>query len=237
MYLDVLAGDSFGRYNIKLAKLAGLQTAVYWETLLNIITRVVKKKTYNEEGFFKVDRKYVESITTLTVEEQYVCDEALSKLEVVLYNKDNRDLLQVNVKNMLSVLVEDNISDLKKISKLAKVSKADKAAGKKIGVVERVVGLFNETDQISELAVRKLVGVYYDKGIQRNDQWNAIIPIIHEAAHDPDTLTRLVDHILATNYTSIPTAVESFKKTNKTSASRPSLDKQVISAELSDEVF
>ena len=52
-----------GRYNRKLVKLTNLNTAVYWSELLEIIEQVVRKKKFDDDGYFKLDRKYMEDQT------------------------------------------------------------------------------------------------------------------------------------------------------------------------------
>ncbi|MBO7079745.1 MAG: hypothetical protein J6W64_08065 [Bacilli bacterium] len=81
-YYELMASDSYGRYNRKLMKLAGLNTAVYWSEILDIIIHVVKKKKFDENGFFKIDRKYIEDRTGLEIEDQLDCDAILENLKV-----------------------------------------------------------------------------------------------------------------------------------------------------------
>ena len=81
-YVDVLSPSSYGRFNRKLAAIAGLPVAVYWSAILEVSTKVVKKKKYDEDGYFKLDRKYVEEITSIGLEDQLDCDAVLSNLKV-----------------------------------------------------------------------------------------------------------------------------------------------------------
>lgn len=54
------------RLNKRLLKLAGFEVAAYWAELQSVLKQVVKKQTADEQGFFNLDRDYLERETTLT---------------------------------------------------------------------------------------------------------------------------------------------------------------------------
>ena len=130
MYCDLLSSDNYGSFNIKLAKIANLETAVYWAELLNIIKKVLKKQKFDENGFFKLDRKYIEDRTTLTTEDQYNCDSALAQLGVLESEVDDKDQVRVNLELMTSILIDDDAKKLVQIGKQLKVKKSTAAKNK-----------------------------------------------------------------------------------------------------------
>ena len=76
MYLDLF--DEL-RLNKKLVKIAGFEVAAYWAELQSILKQVVKKQTMDEQGFFILDRDFLERETTLTIKKQLKCDERRAK--------------------------------------------------------------------------------------------------------------------------------------------------------------
>ena len=81
MYLDLF--DEI-RLNKKLVKIVGFEIAAYWSELQSILKQVVKKQTMDEQGFFTLDREFVERETTLTIAKQLKCEEKLVSLGVIM---------------------------------------------------------------------------------------------------------------------------------------------------------
>lgn len=125
MYIDVYHTLSF---NIKLAHICGLNAAVYLACLQEIAIKVVKKSTLDDAGFFKLDREYVTKMTSLTVDQQYECDNILSALNIIGLDSVDKDHISLNLENMLSLILED---DAKKLHNIELVSKSKTKAGQK----------------------------------------------------------------------------------------------------------
>ena len=97
-YVDLVSSDGYGRYNRKFARLVGITAAVYWSEILDISTKVVKKKKFDDEGYFKVDRKYIEERTALTVEEQLDCDSILTNIGVLEVQAAETNMIRVQLR-------------------------------------------------------------------------------------------------------------------------------------------
>ena len=76
MLINFLSTDNYNSFNIELAHLIGLQEAIYLNELININQKAVRKNKI-EDNYFLVDRKYIESRTTLNIDEQREIDQAL----------------------------------------------------------------------------------------------------------------------------------------------------------------
>ena len=127
MYLDLL--DEL-RLNKRLVKLAGLEVAAYWAELHNILRRVVVKHTADEQGFFTLDRAYVERETSLTVTKQLKCEAKLVEMGVVAKDPSDPNRITVSVSNMIEIITDEDTTKLKKSTKAAKEeAKAAKVAG------------------------------------------------------------------------------------------------------------
>ena len=138
MLLDLLSSSNQLSFNIKVAQLVGLNSAVYLSELMAINEKAIRKnKTHNVNGldFFKVDRKYIAERTTITVTEQYKLDNNLSKNKIIQICAENVDTVYVDI-NMLCVLLggevdKSVISEIKATNKKKSQSKEEKLAALK----------------------------------------------------------------------------------------------------------
>ena len=139
MYLDLF--DEL-KLNKKLVKLAGFEVAAYWAELQSILKQVVKKQTMDEQGFFPLDRNYVERETTLTVSKQLKAEETLIKLGVLLRNPEDPNRIAIAVNGMVAVITDEDTTKLKKSGKTSADEKAAKIAGIKSTMKRAII----ETD-------------------------------------------------------------------------------------------
>ena len=65
MLIDLLCTDNYVSFNINIAKVMGLNYAIYISELLNISNKATAKKKLLD-GKFKVDRDYIANRTTNT---------------------------------------------------------------------------------------------------------------------------------------------------------------------------
>jgi hypothetical protein len=126
MYLDLF--DEL-RLNKRLVKIAGFEVAAYWAELQSILKQVVKKQTMDEQGFFLLDRDFVERETTLTINKQLKCDDKLMTLGVMLKDAANPNKIAIAVNGMVAVITDEDTTKLKKSSAIKKDEKAAKIAG------------------------------------------------------------------------------------------------------------
>lgn len=139
MYLDLF--DEL-RLNKRLVKVAGFEVAAYWAELQSILKQVVKKQTMDEQGYFTLDRDFVERETTLTVNEQLKCDDKLVSLGVMMKDETNPNRLAIAVNGMVAVITDEDTTKLKKTSAVKKDEKAAKIAGIKANMKKALL----ETD-------------------------------------------------------------------------------------------
>ena len=140
MYLDLF--DEL-RLNKRLVKIAGFDVAAYWAELTSILRQVVKKNTADEQGFFTLDRDYVERETTLSVTKQLKCDDILINAGVMAKDAGNPNRVAISVSAMIEYITDEDCTKLKKTSKAVQVdAKAAKVAGIKANMKKAIL----ETD-------------------------------------------------------------------------------------------
>ena len=163
MYIDVYHTLSF---NIKLAHICGLNAAVYLACLQEIAIKVVKKSTLDDAGFFKLDREYVTKMTSLTVDQQYECDNILSALNIIGLDSVDKDHISLNLENMLSLILEDDAKKLRNIELVSKSkTKAGQKESKRSKIISNMVSWVSEsiTNQEVVKAYATWVEAIYDK--------------------------------------------------------------------------
>ena len=136
MYLDLF--DEL-RLNKRLVKVAGFEVAAYWAELQSILKQVVKKQAADEQGFFILDREYVERETTLTINKQLKCDDKLVSLGVMMKDAANPNRLAIAVNGMVAVITDEDTTKLKKTSAVKKDEKAAKIAGIKANMKKAIL--------------------------------------------------------------------------------------------------
>ena len=136
MYLDLF--DEL-RLNKRLVKIAGFEVAAYWAELQSILKQVVKKQTMDEQGFFTLDRDFMERETTLTIAKQLKCDEALLKLGVLLKDPENPNKISIAVNGMVAVITDEDTTKLKKSGKSSADERAAKIAGIKANMKKAIL--------------------------------------------------------------------------------------------------
>lgn len=132
MYIDLT--DNI-EVNTKVIKIFNRDIALYWAVLVCILKHVKKKNSVDANGFFLLDREYVENRCGLTLEEQLVCDSALMKAGIVEVSEDDINRLGIHVDKMIELIIDDNTRDLKKVAKVAKTTATDQRAAKKAGQI------------------------------------------------------------------------------------------------------
>lgn len=139
MYLDLF---NELRLNKRLIKIAGFEVAAYWAELQGVLKQVVKKRTADEQGFFTLDREFIEKETTLTITKQFKCEEKLLAMGVIVKDPEDPNRLCISVQNMVEIITDEDTQKLKKTTAIKKDEKAAKVAGIKITMKKAIL----ETD-------------------------------------------------------------------------------------------
>ena len=212
-YYDVLSPAAYGRFNRKLVKMTNLQTAVYWSEILDIIIRVVKKKKFDNEGYFKVDRKYIEEQTGISKEDQIQSDSILAELDVLEVNVIDENLIRVRLSTMEKLLISDAVAVVEKAKKkVNKVEKRSAAEGKRIGIINRLkLDLLElEPNESIRSAYAGWIDVVYDKGICKKSQVEIFINDINKYTDNPKTKIEIINLATTLGYRSAEWAINKY---------------------------
>lgn len=124
MLVDVLSSDNYLYVNVGAIKILGLNNAIYCSELLRIYRKASRKNRIDANGFFKVDRTYLKSRTSLTTSEQIECENNLSKVKLIEISKESLDTIKFDDKMYMSIVSQEDAKFLTDISKKLKTKKS-----------------------------------------------------------------------------------------------------------------
>lgn len=131
LLIELLSQSNYVNFNIKLAHILGLNTAIYLSQIMDINEKAVRKKKVHD-NFFTVDRKYIESRTTITVKEQKDIEVNLVKVGILKKSTDNENMIALDIPVLTSILASPDEDLIKDISFIAKPEKKRKTKADKI---------------------------------------------------------------------------------------------------------
>ena len=123
MLLDALDQRNFITVNTRAVQLFGLDSAFYLTELFTIYTKAKDKKKLLDGDFFKIDRGYVTTRTSLTEEEQLICDANLMKVGIMVRDNDDPNIIKIDPTQYLTLISSEDVSlynDVKKQMKALK---------------------------------------------------------------------------------------------------------------------
>lgn len=123
MLIDLLSTSNYVSYNIKLAELLGLHSAIYLSELMNINDKAIRKNKL-DDNYFKLEREYIKNRTTLDDKEQLAIEDNLIKLGILERGENSNDL-SLNITSLTTIMMsadEQLIDNIKKLSKVKKKS-------------------------------------------------------------------------------------------------------------------
>lgn len=114
--LDALCPTEYVFVNKTAIKLLGLETATYWAELMTVLKQVKKKGTV-VNGYFKLNRKYIEEETGISKDRQKVCDAILVENGIMLISESDPDRLAVNLPNFAALVMDGEFETVQENSR------------------------------------------------------------------------------------------------------------------------
>ena len=121
MWMDLLATDNMASYNVKMAKVLGLHSAIYINELINILSKANRKDKMVDGVYIHVDRKYITDRTMLEEEEQLAIDFKLGKVGIISKPVDFPDNIYIDIDTLAEKITSDDEKKLNALAKNAKV--------------------------------------------------------------------------------------------------------------------
>ena len=232
MYLDLF--DEI-RLNKKLVKIVGFEVAAYWAELQSILKQVVKKQTADEQGFFILDRDFVERETTLTIAKQLKCDEKLLSLGVMMKDPANPNKIAIAVNGMVAVITDEDTTKLKKGGKTSADAKAAKIAGIKSTMKKAIL----ETDPELRAAYERWVDGMVDAANCKFTK--AVVQLfektVTEYTADKATRLKIIEIATVNSFRDATWAINRLYNPSKFTSQATKLPEQKICTGVSDTTF
>lgn len=164
MLIDIMNMENYISYNISIAKVFGLNAAVYCSELLSILSKAQRKNKMVEGEFFKLDRKYITNRTTLSVEEQLRVDNVWMKYGILTKYHENPDTIKVDVELLFSIVSSEDCASLDKLKKdISTITKRDDKSTKKSMVTKALKDSIECSNYELLTALRNWVDCIFDK--------------------------------------------------------------------------
>ena len=147
MNLDLIS-TTYGQttFNVKLAHILGLKTALYWSVITDALYQAKKKNKVSETGYFVIDRKFVYEVSTLTTPEQKECEKILNTLGY-LVNGTKVNSISIDVASVVKLITEDDPKQIEFIRKeIEKITSVDKEAQSTEARAKNLKAHIKETD-------------------------------------------------------------------------------------------
>ena len=122
MLIDLLSLSNYASFNIKIAQILGLKAAIYLSQIMDINEKAIRKNKI-DNNFFTIDRKYVESRTTLTRDEQVAIEKDLLNIGILEKDAEKKNTISLNITTLTSIMMTPDEDLLKDISSLSKTKK------------------------------------------------------------------------------------------------------------------
>lgn len=129
MLIELLSMSNYVHFNVKLAEILGLHTAIYLGQITDINEKAIRKNKV-DENFFTIDREYITKRTTIAEKEQKEIENNLIKIGILERSNKDANTLLLNLTVLTSILMSPDEDLLKNIENLAKPKKSKTKAEK-----------------------------------------------------------------------------------------------------------
>lgn len=211
MYADLYDSLSF---NVKLANILGLKTAVYWAELMFISKRVVAKEKFDLEGFFKLDRQYVEQYTTLTEDDQQECDNILSEAGII--EVKDRDYLRLDAEKMTLLIADISKDQLKTIkSRINLLTRDERKEAKFRNMSEQIKATVTEFDFDLRNAYYNYIDTVVRIKFLNKPIMETIMRDLNNYSDDPKVKKTIIELMMSAGYTVTAWGIKLYEKEYK----------------------
>lgn len=115
MLIDLISQSNYQSYNVIIARVFGLETAVYLNALVEINEKAIRKNKLVKEHFV-INRQYIKDRTTLSISQQKKIEETLEKINII--HKNGMDCIKVDIDILISLMAVENEGVVKDLSNL-----------------------------------------------------------------------------------------------------------------------
>lgn len=220
MLIDLLDPANNLSVNIELIKVLGLESAAYCSILTTINRKAYRKGKLIEEEYFKLDRKYIKEILGYDKKAQLDIEKVLYRLEIIVKNKSDEDLIKIDTEKLASYLSADE-ETLERLKKIAKVeTTVNKKVSKIDGIKEKMRSYFEEcsNEELKEAFNNWVDSVVEKRGAQTKVVCNMFKEdIINYSKGDLDVALAVIKVATIQGWADASWSINSYEKSKATS--------------------
>lgn len=239
MLIDLLSMSNYVSYNIKLAELLGLHSAIYVSEIMNINDKAIRKNKV-DSNYFRLEREYIRSRTTLEEKEQLSIEDNLIKLGILERGKDDNEL-SLNITTLTTLMMSADETLIDNVKKLSKVKKPSTRTSKKEQIKNNLKVAISTTNIELKSAYESWIDAVYEK-----DGWMTKEAVIHAqevidiaSNRDLDIALEILKIASINAYRDMSWAVNAYKAQYKVNyrIKSPTTENAKKETQLSNEVF
>lgn len=211
MLIDLISKSNYGQYNVSIANLLGLETAIYLDLLLDINSKAIRKNKV-DDNYFWVDRKYITSRTTLDESKQRAIEKILADVGVLSVNAEDRDSFNINISALYTIVGSDDtdvIADIKKIIK----KKSNKKTKDEAIIDNLKGGIVTPNIELRNAYCDWIDSVFAKQGWMSKKSVTAAQTVVDEFSnHNLDIALKIVEIASINGYRDMEWAINSYKQ-------------------------
>lgn len=161
MLVELLSTSNYVSYNIKLAEILGLHSAIYLSELMNINDKAIKKDKM-DNNYFTLVRSYITARTTLDVKEQLEIEDNLLKLGILEHGA-SQDAILLNINVLAALLTNPDEQLIDRLKKKRKRTPSEAKATKDDKIKANLKSHLKVTNQELRDAYECWIDTIYDK--------------------------------------------------------------------------
>jgi hypothetical protein len=104
MFLEILNPVNYISVNTNIARMYGLEGAAYCSILLTIYAKATKKNKLIDGEFFKIDRGYIERMTTVSSSKQIEIDHKWKETGMLTINEADGNIIKLDTQIVASLI-------------------------------------------------------------------------------------------------------------------------------------
>ena len=236
MLSELLGTSNYVSYNVKLAEIMGLHTAIHTSELINL-TLVAEQQGTLVDGFFSVDRKYITKRTTIMESEQRKIEKELYNIGALAYGKDE-DTIYLHSKTLVTLMLG---TDEKLLEKAKRIGKKCWKPTKEEGIKMNLKSSIKTTNSELRMAYEEWIDSVYDRQGWMNKKCVEVAEETVDAFSNRnlDTALRLLEIASANGYRDISWAIKKFNERPAVTYNMAPVMKRNVTdkTQLSNEVF
>lgn len=209
MLVELLSQSNYQSFNIKVAHLLGLETSIYVSVLIDINEKALRKDKILDDGFFSIDRDYIEERTTLSKAKQCKIEAELNKAGLV---ELSHDYIKLNLDILTSLVLEENENIRKDLTQFRKAVTAKSKGDYILESVKKNIDVTLPMDL--QMAYADWLDSVYSKlnFINKQTLFNAQREVDAAANHDLDKAIEIIKIATASGWKDMKWAVKVYNE-------------------------